>query len=244
MPPCRPRINPKRYSRPICALESKLKKSAARSPKLPEPSGRPKRCVTRNAPLNRGSRSVVGSAEIVKSGCNASRFWSGSRSREAGGAGCAACCACRTAGDVNTPAQIAVTVSIRASLITMLLVVFRADLDPAPDDADLAVGQIRAAGSGHPFTDDPGCAEQLVQDVAVLWIAGDDTDRARFAAADDADEIGVRNVMPQVHPAAWSASDVAVALRARRASRRIGRLEDFALNAGEGRLQVRRRACN
>jgi len=67
-----PAIGAKRSSRPICAPESRPKRSLADWPKLPWPSGRVKRCVTRKASACFGSRSVVGRLTSVKSG------WTGS----------------------------------------------------------------------------------------------------------------------------------------------------------------------
>src|SRR5918994_1979786 len=64
-----PATIPKRYSSPTCAPESSPNRSDARLRNVPAPSGRVNRCVTRNELPNRGTRSVVGSATRVKSGC-------------------------------------------------------------------------------------------------------------------------------------------------------------------------------
>jgi hypothetical protein len=68
MPICPFGMIPNRYSSPIAAPESMPNKSSVSSPKLPSPSGRVNRCVTRNALPNFGSLSDVGSATNVKSG--------------------------------------------------------------------------------------------------------------------------------------------------------------------------------
>ena len=89
-PSCVPLRMPKRYSRPICPPPSVPKPSASRSPKLPSPSGRVKRCVTRNALANFGMRSVVGKPMSVKSGSlgttarSSGTVWLGCRRRGSG----------------------------------------------------------------------------------------------------------------------------------------------------------------
>src|SRR5260221_5859314 len=69
------------------APESKPKKLLSRSLKLPAPSDRVNRCVTRKAILCSGSLSVVGSAARLKSGCSGSSRLSGSEVCAGVGAG-------------------------------------------------------------------------------------------------------------------------------------------------------------
>src|SRR5688500_1456777 len=152
-PACSPRIRPKRYSSPICAPESRPKRSPARSPKFPSPSGRPKRCVTRKALSYRGSRSVVGSVTTVKSGCARLRSRSGSSS-------------CAEAG-------MAASANARVSRMTCLMrsVSPGAELNPAPDNGDLALRQVRTAYR-HASADNVGTTFKLVDQVAVFRISG------------------------------------------------------------------------
>src|SRR5687767_7806409 len=52
------------------------------------------------------------------------------------------------------------------------LVVQGAELNPPPDDKHLAGSHIRPAGARHSLPDDSGRAFQLLDQIAVLWIAG------------------------------------------------------------------------
>jgi len=124
----------------------------------------------------------------------------------------------------------------------MLLVVARAGLDPALDDGHLSFGEERTSGSRHPFADNARSAFEFLDDVAVVRIAWNDADRTGLAAARDADERCIRDLVTQVQTAAWSpAADVGVALGACRAPGRISGFENLVLNARERRLQIRRR---
>ena len=99
-PTCVPGATPMRNSSPMIAPESRPKKSSARSPKSPSPSGRVKRWVTRNALFHLGRRRPVGRLISVKSGCDRFRTAS-SRSSSAGtGAGVAVAWGAGDAGAV------------------------------------------------------------------------------------------------------------------------------------------------
>src|SRR5262245_17669646 len=229
MPPWVPRKKPNRSSSPISALESSPKKSASRSSKSPWPRGRPNRCVTRKSNLYRGNRSVVGSDDRVKSGCSALRFRSGSRSAGAGGG--VGCCAC--AGVTHrTAAHSAAAARSRLTVMRMLLVVVRAGGNPALDDGHLTFGQVGTSGPRHPFANNAGLAFEFLNDVAVVRIARNDADRTRLAAARDADERCIRDLVTQVQAAARiPAAGVGMTVGACRAPRGIGCLENIALNA-------------
>src|SRR5215204_2099352 len=196
MPTCPPRINPKRYSRPICAPESRPNRSLARSPKSPAPSGRPNRCVTRKALLNRGTRRVVGRLTMVKSGWL--RLGSRSGSSSGAGAGAGLVCAPASCGHIT-----AIRVIARNSLdhfISWLLVVACAEFDPSFDHEDLSVRQIWRTGQRHPHSNDTRAAFEFVNQIAVLGIAGDDTNGPRLTAAPDADEIRIRDCRREIEP--------------------------------------------
>src|SRR5688572_6810446 len=234
MPIWPPRINPKRYSRPICAPESRPKRSLARSPKSPAPSGRPNRCVTRNALLNRGTRSVVGRLTMVKSGWL--RFGSRSGSSSGAGAGAGFVCAPAACGHMT-----AIRVIARNSLdhfIGWLLVVARAKLDPALDHQYLTVGQIRWTDKRHPHPHDARTPFELVNQVAVLRVAGDDANRADLAAARDSDQVGIRHLRREIEPVEQP-PDRIVTLRAGGAARRIAVAENLVLDTRERRDQIR-----
>ena len=86
---CRPvcRAPARSATRARSARPSRTRRSRdSRSPKSPRPSGRVKRCVTRNASLCGGMRSAVGSSARLKSGCSGS-------SRTSGSDACAGCAA-------------------------------------------------------------------------------------------------------------------------------------------------------
>src|SRR5580765_4414296 len=155
---------PKRYSRPICAPVSIPKKSAARSPKSPLPSGRVKRWVTRNALPNFGSRNAVGSAISVKSG--SASF------KAASSTDCA-----QTAGANRSTAKRAQDRRIANGRVTsgsLRLVAWCAERDPAFENQDLSVGQKRWAALRHSDANDADAAYKLLHQVAVLGITRDD----------------------------------------------------------------------
>src|SRR5262245_40967899 len=140
MPICVPDMMPNRYSRPICAPESKPKKSDARLPNDPWPSGRVKRWVTRNELRKRGIRSVVGRAMRVKSG------WEGFTALslgacEASGACCCVCwaasCDCCACGAIEEATTSTAMAKMRGmSLFTSI--VGGPEGDPAFDDLHLS----------------------------------------------------------------------------------------------------------
>src|SRR5262245_4425858 len=156
---------PKRYSSPIVSPLSRPKKSPARSPKSPSPSGRPKRWVTRNALLNFGSRSEVGRLTKVKSGSAGFNTASSSSCAKAAAAHASA----RTTNtDCRTKCRITDAPVGKNGLPS---IVRRADLNPAPNDLYLPAGQVGRAVERHPPPDDAGLSFQLVDDVAAVRIA-------------------------------------------------------------------------
>src|SRR5688572_2115599 len=163
MPACSPRMRPNRYSRPICAPESRPKRSPARSPKSPAPRGRPKRCVTRKALLNRGSRSVVGSVTMLKSGCDTLRSRSGSSS-------------CAEATDA-----IRANATVSRMSFFMPSVSPGTEFNPAPDNGYLPLRQVWTA-VGHALANDIGSAFELVEQVTVFGIARHYAQHAWFLA--------------------------------------------------------------
>src|SRR5688500_7063651 len=107
---------------------------------------------------------------IVKSGCEKLRSRSGSSCASAGDG--AAARASRTAATASTVGQrITTLLDGPESLREASLVVRGTDLDPAPDDPDLAVGQERPRAARHADPDDPRAALDLVNEIAVLRIA-------------------------------------------------------------------------
>ena len=232
-----------RNSSPIIAPESRPKKSAARSPKSPSPSGRVKRWVTRNALFHLGRRRPVGRLISVKSGCDRFRTAS-SRSSSAGtGAGVAVAWGAGDAGAVwalATEPQVkaASTSAVERWRVTVgapgVVVVRRAELDPALDHENLSVGQRRAV-ERHAGARNPGPAFELVDDVAVLGIAGGHALQGGLLDRGHADEAGVGVALRQVHDARQEPSGAGVTADA-------PLREDLALDARQRRLQVRRRA--
>src|SRR4051812_16858254 len=184
---------PKRYSRPMTAPLSRLKKSSARLPKSPWPSDRVKRCVTRNELLNRGSRSVVGSVTMVKSGCEKliSRSGSSALTGAAGAGAAAAACAAAWCGQLRT--HTASTRISRVVFIVKLLIVTGAKGDPSSDDLNLAGRQERAVATRHADSSDIGSALELVNDIAVVRISRDHAHGTRLVRAADANQVGVRH---------------------------------------------------
>ena len=139
---------------PICAPESKPKKSPASSPKSPWPSGRPKRCVSRNANLclrqaqgGRQRRDVEIGLRVVRiqvrivvlrAAAMRRRRWLasvGGRLRPDG------------RGHAQRQQSHERQRDQSKSLTSCLLIVLGAELDPAADDANLSVGQVRPASA-------------------------------------------------------------------------------------------------
>src|SRR6185369_17442544 len=123
------------------------------------------------------------------------------------------------------------------------LIVGRAGSNPALEDGHLPLGEVRTSGSRHALADNARPAFELLNDVAVVRIAGNNADRAGLAAAGDADERRKRDLVTQVQTAARRpAAGVGVTLGTRCASGGISRFEYLALNARKRRLQIRRRS--
>src|SRR5262245_44564737 len=241
MPICAPRMMPKRYSRPICAPESRPKKSSSRSLKSPWPSGRPNRCVTRNALLNCGRRSVVGNVMIVKSGCASRRSRSGSSSCAIAVAGASSptikTAAARIADHTCVLRRQAPAVTLD-TVIIWLLVVARAKLDPAPDHLYLPGGQVGTV-QWHPPPPDPVPPFEFVNEVTVLRVAGDDTYGAGFCPAGHPNQIRIGDSMCEIETGTVELTEGGiVTIRTRYPAARVTVLEDFALNAAERRDEV------
>src|SRR4030095_9751613 len=91
--------------------------------------------------------------------------------------------------------------------------------NPPAHKQHLPVGQIGTAVERHALADDTGGAFELLDEVAVVGIAGDDPDGASSSRASylRIDELIVGDVVGQVQLAGGIASDRGVAVRARRA---------------------------
>src|SRR5215510_12329052 len=236
MPACNPRIRPKRYSSPICAPLSRPKKSSSRSPKSPSPSGRRKRCVTRNALENCGSRRLVGSAISVKSGCDA--FGSLSGSSAGGGVFAPVFWAKESCGhEASKRAHVS---SALLQRIDRLLVVRCTDLDPPFDHSDLPCCEIRGAVERHSASDVVGASLEFLYQITVVRVTCYDSRRTRFQQARGADKCRVGGGGREVEAARRISSHIRVALDTCRPSARIGVVEDLVLDAAEGRLEVGR----
>src|SRR5688572_24653519 len=126
-------------------------------------------------------------------------------------------------------------------VIVQLLVVGCTNLDPSLDDLDLTSLE-KGTAQGHADSGDGGAPFELVNEVAVLWIAGNDAHRAGFGPARDVDKVAVRDRRAQVETVEPTSNGV-VTVRACRTPGRIARTENLFLNAAEGRFEVRRWSC-
>src|SRR4051812_27311446 len=210
---------PNRYSRPMTAPLSRPNRSPARSPKSPSASGRPKRWVTRNALLNLGSRSDVGSDTSVKSGSAGSRTASSSWAR----AGVTSAVVKMNASSSRTVGRITCAPVRRESVSG------GADIDPSPHDLDLPRGQVGGRVERHPPADDVGAAFEFVDHVARIGVAGHDPEDGRLLPAGDIDELIIGYRMVEVQPARRRTPDSRVAGHARCPASGIGRFENLVL---------------
>ena len=101
------------------------------------------------------------------------------------------------------------------------LVIWSADLDPSPDDENLTGLEIGTV-QRHADPGNGGAPFELVNQVAVLGVAGDHADGTGLEAARDVDEVVVRDGRSQIETVE-PASDGVVAVGARRTPRRSRR---------------------
>src|SRR5688572_33384655 len=111
----------------------------------------------------------------------------------------------------------------------------RSKLDPALDDRDLPVRQIRTA-LRHAHATDIGSSLEFLNEITVCRVSGSDAEDVRFLARRDSHERGVRALRGQVeaHRAKCTSTGV-VAAGTGQPARRVTRLENVALNTREGR---------
>src|SRR5437867_8397493 len=206
---------PKRYSRPITAPLSRPNASSRRlSPHASQLSGRVNRWVTRNALLYFGRRSDVGRLISVKSGSASFNTASSSDCVVAAGVGAAAGAAVsflslsafgsswacdRTGAPTTSAAARAAARPVKERVTSAPLkegrsIARRADCDPAPDDENLPVGQVRTP-LRHPDADDVGVAFDLVDDVAVVRVARYHADGARLPRRRHIDQRIIGHIM-------------------------------------------------
>ena len=89
-------------------------------------------------------------------------------------------------------------------------------------------------------TDDASASLDLVHEVAVVGIAGDDADRARLTRARHVHDLIVGDGMGQIETAGGVASDIGVAIDARLTSGDVGGFKNLTLDARERGLQIGR----
>src|SRR5262245_52816939 len=149
----------------------------------------------------------------VKSGCDAF----GSLSGSSAGGGVFAPVFWANEGCGHKASNRAHVSSALLQRIERLLVVRRTDLDPPFDDCDLAAGQVRWPAERHPHADDARPAFELLNQIAVLWIAGNHTHRSGLPCARHVDQIRIGDRRREIE-SAEAAQDSIVTLSARGAT--------------------------